>query len=111
MGSNATATTGDSDSNKVFGAAGTNSASFNRVTPTGGMAVDQSVSLARRSSPAFDTPPPKPPTEPVPLVVPPDALRGPAVRGGDSARLIRIVLVAVMVIAVAVAMYIFVKPQ
>ncbi len=111
MGSNATATTADADSNKVYGAAGTNSASFNRVTPTGGMAVDQSVSLARRSQHAFDTPLPKPPTEPVPLVVPPEALKGPAVGGGDRARMIRIVLIAVMVIAVAVAMYIFVKPQ
>jgi serine/threonine protein kinase len=110
MGSNATATQPDSDSNKVFGAAGSNSASFNRVTPTGGMAVDQSVSLARGRSTAFDTPAPKPPTEPVPLVVPVDALRGPAASGG-SGRMLRILLIAAMVIAVAVAMYIFVKPQ
>jgi hypothetical protein len=75
------------------------------------MAVDQSVSLARRSQSSFDTTPvPKAPTGPVPLVVPLGALKAPGA-GGGSARMIRILLIAAMIVAVAVAMYIFVKPQ
>jgi serine/threonine protein kinase len=113
MGSNATATQADPDSNKAFGAAGSNSASFNRATPTGmNNAVDVSVSIARRSH-AFDTPMPnKPPTQPVPLVTA-DMMKAPMAAGnpGNSGRMLRILLVAAMVIAVAVAMYIFVKPQ
>jgi hypothetical protein len=90
---------------------GPNSASFGRVTPSGGIGVDQSVSLARRST-AFDTPPPKAPTGPVPLAVSPEQLKPQPVLNQDgNARIVRIVLIAAMVIAVAVAMYIFVKPQ
>jgi hypothetical protein len=109
-GSNQTATQADPDSNKAFGAAGSNSASFNRATPTGGAAVvDVSVSIARRSH-TFDTPiPGKQPTQPVPLISP-ELMKAPD-QPGANARMIRIMLIAVMVIAVAVAMYIFIKPQ
>ena len=69
--------------------------SMNRVTPTGGMPVDVSVSLARRSH-EFSAPRP---------------LSEPAIPAKSGVRVITVLLVTIMILAVAVAMYIFVKPQ
>ncbi len=92
--------------------------SFNRMTPSAGMPIDQSVSLARRSQQDFSAPIPVPKTSDMQHTPMPEAkirstgghvtLRPPEAQSG---RVLRVFLIAAVVIAVAIAMYIFVKPQ